>query len=94
MGRGVRFSQGIQVYPFPPAPSIRRSSRATLAEQGGAEELARRHPLGRIGQPDEVAGAVLWLASSTASFITATDLAVDGGLTGIASFAEPYPPPT
>jgi NAD(P)-dependent dehydrogenase (short-subunit alcohol dehydrogenase family) len=37
------------------------------------------HLLGRIGEPEEVAEAVLFLCSSHASFITGTDLAVDGG---------------
>lgn len=37
------------------------------------------HMLGRVGQPDEVARAVLFLASDDASFTTATDLLVDGG---------------
>lgn len=37
------------------------------------------HLLGRVGEPDEVAQAVLFLCSSHASFITGTDLAVDGG---------------
>jgi NAD(P)-dependent dehydrogenase (short-subunit alcohol dehydrogenase family) len=38
------------------------------------------HPIGRFGQPDEVAEAVLFLASDRASFITGTTLRVDGGL--------------
>jgi len=37
------------------------------------------HLLGRVGEPDEVAQAVLFLCSSHASFVTGTDLAVDGG---------------
>jgi NAD(P)-dependent dehydrogenase (short-subunit alcohol dehydrogenase family) len=41
------------------------------------------HPLGRIGEADEVAAAVVWLASSAASFVTGHQLAVDGGLTAI-----------
>jgi NAD(P)-dependent dehydrogenase (short-subunit alcohol dehydrogenase family) len=65
--------------------------RASLAEQGGEAALANRHPLGRIGRPEEVAHAVLWLASDDASFVTATDLAVDGGLGALGSFADPYP---
>jgi NAD(P)-dependent dehydrogenase (short-subunit alcohol dehydrogenase family) len=37
------------------------------------------HPIGRIGRPEEVAGAVLFLCSPTASFIVGTDLLVSGG---------------
>jgi NAD(P)-dependent dehydrogenase (short-subunit alcohol dehydrogenase family) len=42
--------------------------------------FAERTPLGRIGRPDELAAAVLFLASDESSFITAIDLQVDGGL--------------
>lgn len=41
----------------------------------------REHtPIGRLGQPDDVANAYLWLASDAASFITGTVLSVDGGV--------------
>jgi NAD(P)-dependent dehydrogenase (short-subunit alcohol dehydrogenase family) len=43
--------------------------------------LRSRHPLGRFGQPEEVAAAILFLASDEASFITGANLAVDGGYT-------------
>jgi hypothetical protein len=36
--------------------------------------------IGRVGQPEEIAAAVAWLASDAASFITATTILVDGGL--------------
>jgi NAD(P)-dependent dehydrogenase (short-subunit alcohol dehydrogenase family) len=40
-------------------------------------------PLGRIGEPDEIAKAIYFLASESASFITGSDLQVDGGLAQI-----------
>ena len=36
-------------------------------------------PLGRIGQPEEVAAVVIWLCSDAASFVTGHNLVVDGG---------------
>lgn len=67
--------------------------QASLEMQGGEAQLANRHPLGRLGKPSEIANAVVWLASVDASFVTATDLEVDGGLGGYAAFADPYPLP-
>lgn len=48
----------------------------------GAEQLWKaKHPLGRIARPDEVASAILYLASAESSFITGVALPVDGGIT-------------
>jgi NAD(P)-dependent dehydrogenase (short-subunit alcohol dehydrogenase family) len=44
-----------------------------------ADEIVRQTPRGRIGDPDEIAAAVLWLCSHAASFAVGTVLAVDGG---------------
>jgi NAD(P)-dependent dehydrogenase (short-subunit alcohol dehydrogenase family) len=52
-----------------------------FATPGSWEFAAKLHPIGRVGQPEEVAKAALFLASDDASFITGTSLAVDGGLT-------------
>ena len=46
----------------------------------------KRHPLGRVGQPREIAQAVLFLASEDASFITGANLVVDGGLMAVGSW--------
>lgn len=54
----------------------------------GSMETARAravplHPIGRLGQPDEVARAALYLASDASSFMTGSDLLIDGGYTAI-----------
>ena len=47
----------------------------------GKVQMAAAHPIGRIGQPEEVANAVVWLCSDAASFITGHSLTIDGGYT-------------
>ena len=52
-----------------------------LSVEQAMTELARRYiPLGRLGRPEEVAGAVVFLASERAGFITGTSIFVDGGM--------------
>ena len=53
-----------------------------LASQPGLEErVSHIEPIGRIGTPDEIAEAVVWLCSDAASFVTGQAMPVDGGLT-------------
>ena len=47
----------------------------------GRELNASRHPLGRFGQPEDIAYGVLFLASDESSFMTGSELVIDGGLT-------------
>ncbi|MFM0169484.1 SDR family NAD(P)-dependent oxidoreductase [Paraburkholderia sediminicola] len=47
------------------------------------EKLRASHPLGRIGAPEEIAAAAVWLLSDRASFVTGAELAVDGGFLAI-----------
>lgn len=41
------------------------------------------HPLGRMGQPEEIGGGVVYLCSSAASFVTGSELVIDGGFTAV-----------
>jgi len=59
-------------------PMYERFTGGNAAAQSG---LASAHPIGRVATPEEITGAVLYLASDAASFTTGTVLAVDGGYT-------------
>lgn len=66
------------------APGTIRTERVKqLPDEPGGQEyleaIERMHPMGRIGEPSEVAEAILFLASDAASFITGAVLPVDGG---------------
>jgi NAD(P)-dependent dehydrogenase (short-subunit alcohol dehydrogenase family) len=50
-----------------------------LAAAGNADLPIEQTPMGRLGEPDEVAWGVLFLASDESSFMTGTDLVIDGG---------------
>jgi len=81
---GVQFArQGIRVNALCPGP-INTPLLAELFAKD-PERAARRlvHvPMGRFGEPDEIAAAVAFLASDDSSFITASQFLVDGGITG------------
>jgi len=62
-------------------PLLRSSIDATPDPEATRRGIASRHPLQRIAEPDEVARAVLFLASPEASYITGVTLPVDGGRT-------------
>ena len=52
-----------------------------LNTEDGRALNAARHPLGRVGQPEDIAYGVLFLASDESSFMTGSELVIDGGLT-------------
>ena len=59
-------------------------------QEGGADRMRPLYPLGRVGEPEDVAAAVAFLASSDAAWITGHILPVDGGLmTGARNLENP-----
>ena len=64
------------------APGTIRT-RVWEGQEGGADRMQRLYPLGRVGEPDDVARAVAFLASSDAGWITGRTLPVNGGLLAI-----------
>jgi 3-oxoacyl-[acyl-carrier protein] reductase len=73
-------SRGILVNAVAPGYIETQMTDALPAEH--RETLLRQVPLGRIGQPEDVAGVILFLCSPQASYITGQVLVVDGGLIG------------
>ena len=63
------------------APGFIATDMTAALREEIIEEVKSRTPLGRLGEPQDVADAVLFLASDAASFITGHVLVVDGGLT-------------
>ena len=61
------------------SPGLVRTEMARFVWEHGEDELAAGLPLGRIGEPADIARAVVWLASDAAEWITGADLLVDGG---------------
>ena len=73
-------SQGIRVNCIAPGPVDTPQSRGGTQSAEAIEDLARLHPLGRIGRPEEIASVIAFLASEEASYMSGHTLIVDGGL--------------
>jgi NAD(P)-dependent dehydrogenase (short-subunit alcohol dehydrogenase family) len=73
---------GIRVNAVCPGPIDTPGSRALVGANPQLEDVVPTLcPMGRLGSPAEVAGAVAWLCSDSASFVTGAAIAVDGGVT-------------
>jgi len=77
----VRLAPAIRVNAVGPAYVRTDLNSDWLDEDGNLSWVLERTPLGRVGQPSDVAGAVVFLCSPAASYITGQHLLVDGGWT-------------
>lgn len=62
------------------APAVVKTRFATALYEGREEQVAAGYPLGRLGQPEDVAAAVAYFASDDAAWVTGQVLVLDGGL--------------
>jgi len=74
-GRGIRVNAICPGW-INTAMAVSELSRPELAEW-----IIRQHPIGRVGEPEEIAAVAVWLCSDAASFVTGAALAADGGYT-------------
>jgi 3(or 17)beta-hydroxysteroid dehydrogenase len=78
-GRGVRCNS---VHPsFIDTPMVDRMASVMGEPAAAKARLAQAAPLGRLGQADEVAAMIVYLASDESRFVTGAELVIDGGLT-------------
>ncbi|MGQ0631397.1 MAG: SDR family NAD(P)-dependent oxidoreductase [Sporichthyaceae bacterium] len=71
--------KGVRVNIVAPGTTATPGSSGFIEQAGGAEKLAKAYPLGRIGEPQDIANAVLFLTSPLSSWITGQVLSVSGG---------------
>src|SRR4029453_14735101 len=74
-------SDNIRCNSVHPGPIDTPMIRESLADPARQEDFLQRTPLGRIGTPEDIAYGVLYLASDEASFVTGSELVIDGGRT-------------
>jgi NAD(P)-dependent dehydrogenase (short-subunit alcohol dehydrogenase family) len=79
---------GVRVLAVAPGAVATPINAAVLNDKAWQQDLMTKVPLKRIGTPEEIAAVALFLASDLASYMTATTVFVDGGMTDYPSFAH------
>lgn len=74
-------NEGILVNAIAPGPFHTDMMAQTLAEKG--DEYIARNPVGRLGQPEDIAGTALFLAARASAYMTGAVLPCDGGVAGL-----------
>lgn len=79
-----KYGEGVRVNAIAPGFFLADQNRALLTNPDGSytdrgKTIIRQTPMGRFGQAEELAGALLWLASDASKFVTGTVVAIDGG---------------
>jgi len=70
---------GIRVNAIAPGPTLTGLTRASYADPERRRATIAQIPLGRIGQPEDITGAILYLASDESRWVTGSTVTVDGG---------------
>lgn len=76
-------TKGIRINAVAPGLTRTPLTQAITNNEIALKASTAFHPLGRIGEPEDVAAAILWLLSDQSAFVTADVIAVDGGLSKI-----------
>ena len=79
-----RFGDGMRVNAIAPGFFITEQNRNVLVREDGSytdrsKSVLAKTPMGRFGKPEEITGAIRWLCSDAASFVTGAVIPIDGG---------------
>jgi glucose 1-dehydrogenase len=73
--------RGIRVVQVAPGAILTPINKDLMADSEKRRQVEEEIPWGRLGQPEDIAAAIAWLASAEAEYVTGTTLFVDGGMT-------------
>jgi NAD(P)-dependent dehydrogenase (short-subunit alcohol dehydrogenase family) len=76
-------SRGLRFNAIAPSLTDTPLAKPVIGSEQGLEISKRMHPLGRVGDPEEVAGLAAWLVSGQAGFVTGQTFVLDGGISSV-----------